>query len=625
MHTGEPRLWWLRNTLLPALWWLVGILGTCFHPLASAAFEPVTQVEWLHAPATPGTLPRFVQQDSSGLMQVGWRITLPESVRTHTIPALLFPQPVQGLTVRLSGHVIYRVPASTTTTLHQWYRPVLVPLPRILLMDKGPIQVQVEQTGHLRGWFVSQPLWGELNDLQPWHDRFQFISSTLPTTVNTLSILIGLFVLALGWRTTSSIYTFGGLTTVIWGVLFSLALLSELPMHAWFVWRLALYACTGNLIYAVLHFLSGVFRQHVPRTAHLLVLISAQLGWLVFALAGKAAEPWLDIFWTGYIVGIYTLGSLLIALSGLRQGEWGKVLILGLHAVFTVALAWHDYALQSGELPLATLHTLPQPWQALSLQPIYLTHLSLPVFVVISLWLLGQDHLRHRQERAEHELALQRQRDRIMQDIHDGVGARLNLMLWRTRTAPLVASQMQDELERSIEELRFAINPPRTASHTLWQALQGLEQRAARWGHALGIQVILTHAADNVTDAQALSSECALHLYKAANESISNALRHSGASTIYIRLCNQGDVVLLSIEDNGHGIRGWDNAAQGSPSVPTTAMGLRSIQQRLQGIGGQCRIVSSPMGTRVEMTVPAQEIEPNHPPTASPPLAQLLA
>lgn len=545
-------------------------------------------------------------------MSVGWRITLPDTIRDQAIPALLFPQPVQGLTVRLGGHIIYRVPASSTSTLHQWYRPVLVPLPHAHLMHDGPVQVQVEQTGHLRGWYVAQALMGELNELQPWHDRFEFITNTLPTTVNSLSALVGLFVLALGWRTRSSTYAFGGLTAVIWGVLFSLALVSELPMSAWFGWRLLLYACTGNLIYAVLRFLSAIFRQRVPQPIHLIVLISAQMGWVVFALAGKAAEPWLDVFWTGYMVGIYTAGSLLIALYGLRQGEAWKVLILGLHAAFTIALAWHDYALQSGRLPLADWHALPQPWQALALQPVYLTHLSLPVFVAISLWLLGQDHLRHRQEEAAHEQALQQQRDRIMQDIHDGVGARLNLMLWRTRTAPLIASQMQDELERSIEELRFAIHPPAVASATLRQALQGLAQRSARWGHPLGIHVDWIETPENAARMQGLSSERALQLYKAANECVSNALRHSGARSIRIQLHRSGNTIQLSIDDNGCGIPGWDNATQVSESARVAAMGLRGMQQRLQALGGECLIMSGVTGTRVELSLPADTIGPNH-------------
>ncbi len=553
--------------------------------------------------STDVTLPHYVRQAQSGLLQVHWTMSLPSSVVTQRLPALLFPQPVQGLTVKVGQAIVYSLPVSSSESIHQWYRPVLVPLPQALLQGHAPIQIQVEQTGHLRGWYVAPVLQGELVDLQPWHDRFLLLSSTLPTTVNLLSVLVGFFVLAIGWRTRSVTYVYGGLTSLVWGLLFSLALTPELPLQAWFVWRLMLYACTGNLIYVVLQFLTAIFHQKMPRWVHWPVLCVLQLGWLVFAWMGPEAEPWLDVVWTGAAVVCYVTGSLILVSLGLRQREYVKVAGLGLHGVFTAVLAWHDYALQAGELPASWLQALPQPSYSLLLQPIYLTHLSLPVFVVMSLWLLVQDHLRHRREQSLHEQALHAQRDRITRDIHDGVGARLNLMLWRTRTAPLIASQLQDEIERSIEELRFAINPQHAATETLTEALRSLCQRSARWGQPFGIQVHF----DEPDEVGILSSEGGLHLYKAAHEGLSNALRHSQASHIRVRLCADKNDVVLVIEDNGRGIPGWAAGDMAGTTARTTAMGLRGMQQRMKSLGGGCTIESGALGTRLSLVLPRKD------------------
>ncbi len=554
-------------------------------------------------PVANVTLPHYVRQAQSGLLQVQWSMSLPPSVVTQRLPALLFPQPVQGLTVKVGQATVYSLPMSTPESFHHWYRPVLVPLPHALLQGGMPVRIEVEQTGHLRGWYVAPVLQGELIDLQPWHDRFLLLSSTLPTTVNLLSVLVGFFVLAIGWRTRSVTYVYGGLTPLVWGVLYSLALTPELPLQAWFVWRLMLYACTGNLIYVVLRFLTALFHQTLPRWLNWLLLGVLQLGWLVFAWVGPQAEPWLDVVWTGAAVLCYVTGSLILVSWGLRQRELVKVAGLGLHGVVTAALAWHDYALQAGELPPFWLQALPQPSYALLLQPIYLTHLSLPVFVAISLWLLVQDHERHRRVQSQHEQALRAQRDRITRDIHDGVGARLNLMLWRTRTAPLIATQLQDEIERSIEELRFAINPQQVASETLTEALRSLCQRSARWGQPLGIQVQFNEPADVGT----LSSERGLHLYKAAHEGLSNALRHSRATHIRVDLSGDERGVALVIEDNGCGIPGWSAADMGGTSIRSTAMGLRGMQQRMQSLGGQCTIESGQNGTRLSFVLPRHE------------------
>ena len=546
-------------------------------------------------------LPHFVHQPQSGLLHVHWTLSLPPAVQTQRLPALLLPQPVQGLTVRVRGEIVYSLPASTPEHLYHWYRPVLIVLPHALIKGPSPPTIHVEQTGHLRGWYVAPVLQGDLSDLQPWHDRLLLLSSTLPTTVNLLSVLVGLFVLAIGWHTHAATYIFGGLTTVVWGILFSLALAPELPVQIWFVWRLMLYACTGNLIYVVLRFLAAIFRLSVSTRIHWPLCLTLQLGWIVFALAGPRAEPLLDVLWTGVAVALYILGSLYLVTLGVRQREYSKLLLLGLHGALTALLASHDYGLQSGELPIDWLASWPSAWHTVVLQPIYLTHLSLPVFVVISLWLLVQDHLRHQRQQSRHEQALQAQRERITRDIHDGVGARLNLMLWRTRTAPLVTTQLQDELERSIEELRFAINPSQAAPQTLTDALRSLCHRSARWGQPLGIEVQFLEPPP-LAD---ITLEKGLHLYKAAHEGLSNALRHSQASQIQVRLTCDEQRLGLSIQDNGRGIPGWDEHNHAKGGGRSTAMGLRSMRHRMQALGGDCLIETSTSGTRLTFHVPS--------------------
>jgi signal transduction histidine kinase len=553
-----------------------------------------------HESSNAVKLPHFVHQPQSGLHHIHWTLSLPQTAHTQRLPALLLPQPVQGLTVKVGDQIIYSLPASTPDHLYHWYRPVLIALPHVLLEGSSPTLIHFEQTGHLRGWYVAPVLQGELNDLQPWHDRLLLLSNTLPTTVNLLSVLVGLFVLAIGWRTRATTYIFGGLTTVVWGILFSLALTPELPVEIWFAWRLMLYACTGNLIYVVLRFLAAIFRLPVSTRTQWPLFLTLQLGWVVFALVGPRAEPLLDVLWTGVAVALYILGSLFLLSWGLRQREYSKLLLLGLHGALTAVLAWHDYGLQSGELPTNWLESWPSMWHAVVLQPIYLTHLSLPVFVVISLWLLVQDHLRHQREQSQHEHALLAQRERITRDIHDGVGARLNLMLWRTRTAPLVTTQLQDELERSIEELRFAINPSQAAPQTLVDALRSLCQRSARWGQPLGIEVQY----DEPSCLATITPEKGLHLYKAAVEGLSNALRHSQASQIRVQLTCDEHGIGLTIEDNGQGIPGWDDWDGTKDGVRTTAMGLRGMRHRMQALGGDCVIKTSTRGTRLTFYVP---------------------
>ena len=104
-----------------------------------------------------------------------------------------------------------------------------------------------------------------------------------------------------------------------------------------------------------------------------------------------------------------------------------------------------------------------------------------------------------------------------------------------------------------------------------------------------------------------MSSERGLHLYKAAHEGLSNALRHSKATHIRVHLSADEAGVLLVIEDNGSGIPAWSAENTSSSSVRPTAMGLRGMQQRMQSLGGQCIIESGAAGTRLSLTLPRHE------------------
>jgi two-component system sensor histidine kinase UhpB len=112
---------------------------------------------------------------------------------------------------------------------------------------------------------------------------------------------------------------------------------------------------------------------------------------------------------------------------------------------------------------------------------------------------------------------------------------------------------------------------------------------------------------DEPDEVGVLSSEGGLHLYKAAHEGLSNALRHSQATRILVRLCAKPDGVTLVIEDNGCGIPGWSAGGPGSVTARPTAMGLRGMQQRMQSLGGDCLIESGAFGTRLSLMLPRLE------------------
>lgn len=89
-----------------------------------------------------------------------------------------------------------------------------------------------------------------------------------------------------------------------------------------------------------------------------------------------------------------------------------------------------------------------------------------------------------------------------------------------------------------------------------------------------------------------------LCLYRVAQESLWNAVRHSGASRITVRLDSDSKRIRLEIEDNGCGITLSD-------SPPSKGLGLASIKERIRLVSGSVEIqTQTDLGTKIAAVVP---------------------
>jgi signal transduction histidine kinase len=569
---------------------------------ACAKMVPITQISLIKVDtgkSVTQNLPYFVKQSQWGLSHVLWSINLPANLSEASLPAVLIPQPVQGAVFSINGEIIYELHASDSQTLRNWYQPVLISVPKSLLNAGQETQILVSQTGHLRGWFIAPMFAGDLQELRRYFSNYLFLSQTLYTTINFLSSIVGFFFLVIGLRSKSTAYVYSGMTTLTWSILISVALTSELPTASYYYWRMALYAVTGMLIYFVSMFTNAVFQNEVPKKISFIGLAYLNLGWIIYALAGPESEQSLDIYWTGLAVCMYIISAALVIFQALRNRRFGRVLPIAAHWFITSLLAFHDYVLQSGVVPFGLPESPVHLWANLLLQPIYMTHIALPVFVMMAMWLLIQDHNKKTHRELRHVKLLNEQRERIVNDIHDGVGSRINLMLWSLRTGSPQTTELESELQRCMEELRFAINPTYAGHETLHKALTDLCQRLKLQAHKEGIELDY----ERTGQPEPVASEVGLHLYKATQECLSNALRHSQATRITVILTQSRGHICIDVQDDGTGIPGWDESLQRQHEVKATSMGLVSLFQRISSKGGSVHIHSSSEGTRIRLKI----------------------
>jgi len=94
----------------------------------------------------------------------------------------------------------------------------------------------------------------------------------------------------------------------------------------------------------------------------------------------------------------------------------------------------------------------------------------------------------------------------------------------------------------------------------------------------------------------------ATHLYRIAQEAVSNAVRHGSPKSIYISLSNRGHRVTLTVEDDGLGLpESWQNG---------TGLGTRIMAHRAALMGTTISIEPNPTGgTLVECSLPEKSPE----------------
>lgn len=95
-----------------------------------------------------------------------------------------------------------------------------------------------------------------------------------------------------------------------------------------------------------------------------------------------------------------------------------------------------------------------------------------------------------------------------------------------------------------------------------------------------------------------LTGDVALALYRAAQEGITNALRHGQANGVRMSLCASPDLVTLDLSDNGCGLPPEGVERSGH-------YGLRWLAERVEGLGGRLAVeAASPRGVHLQVCLP---------------------
>jgi signal transduction histidine kinase len=173
------------------------------------------------------------------------------------------------------------------------------------------------------------------------------------------------------------------------------------------------------------------------------------------------------------------------------------------------------------------------------------------------------------------------------------------------RTTPLPVENKEHYLEQisrvsrslvtTLDEIVWAINPKYDTVDSLASYYSLFAQRLLNLaGMSCRLQV-----AESFPEIP-LDSRLRHGAFLAFKEALNNAIRHSGASEVLIALNAAAGWLNITVADNG---RGFDSTA-GLPGSD----GLTNMRQRMEKLGGQCRITSQPgSGTTIQFRLPLEK------------------
>jgi signal transduction histidine kinase len=223
---------------------------------------------------------------------------------------------------------------------------------------------------------------------------------------------------------------------------------------------------------------------------------------------------------------------------------------------------------------------------------------------ILGIWYVAQ----RRAARLRQVQAVMNERRRIANDLHDGVGSRLVALLASQDPKASGPDSLAMALQACLLELQLTVDGLDDQTHaTVLERLGHLRYRLRPAFERMGITLEWNISAEAQT--LDLPPETATQVCRVAQEALSNALRHSRASRVELRVAAQdrGRALSIEVRDNG---RGLQPQATGSPELPAPTnlgKGLRSMHSRAEAIGGELDIMGiAPYGLCVRLVVPCK-------------------
>lgn len=339
------------------------------------------------------------------------------------------------------------------------------------------------------------------------------------------------------------------------------------------------------------------------------------------ALHGLATLPWLAssesiaalAVYAYLILMLFAVPAALLALYVSWKVRSAPALIVALIGAAGFPLAVHDLMLQNYELSLAHFYLLPVAQIGFSI---------MFVIIIRQRYISGIDSLERsheilaqRLQERESELEesharlreiekhalLSKERQRLMQDMHDGLGGSLTSVVRMMEQGHSDQGRIRDALRDCLDELRLTIDSLEPVESDISVLLASLRFRLQPRLEAAGMQ--LHWRVEALPPLPWLTPGHAMHVMRIVQEVVTNIIKHADAKNILFTTESDGEFAWIYIDDNGKGF-------EGRASVNDNGRGLGNISYRAETLGGTATwsLRTPEPGTRFCLSLPLQHL-----------------
>ena len=191
--------------------------------------------------------------------------------------------------------------------------------------------------------------------------------------------------------------------------------------------------------------------------------------------------------------------------------------------------------------------------------------------------------------------ALAAERERILADMHDGVGATLVALTQVAADDSIPRDDLVRRAKDALQDLRMAINSLEPYEGDLATVLGSMRERLGQSVQAAGMK--LKWAVGDLPAMTNLTPSVVLDIQRMVYEAVTNAVRHANPRSIRVgasRLDDDG--IRIIVEDNGSGF---------DPATPASGRGIRNLRRRAERLGARLGIESSASGTAITLDLHA--------------------